>query len=217
MHGKIYSLKIGKLMKVSKVKIRLKTVVVLILIFVGVVKSQQIDIPRIELIQPNLPSPYIMRDWKTVAEEYDAFVFDQTKEGEYLPLVSLYNNTVNYPHGSFKLHTVVGTPHPGAGEGINCLPAVIGASLVGIDKSDQDGNNWVLWCEEWFNKRPAQNVYKNHPVADDYNDWWYTTMPNVFFYQLYDLYPNTGDFAYQFTTVADQWLRAVEALGGNDA
>jgi hypothetical protein len=40
-------------------------------------------------------------------------------------------------------------------------------------------------------------------------------MPNVFFYQLYDLYPNTGDFAHQFTTVADQWLRAAKAMGGS--
>ncbi|MEZ4763346.1 MAG: hypothetical protein R3C26_09165 [Calditrichia bacterium] len=36
------------------------------------------------------------------------------------------------------------------------------------------------------------------------------------FLPAYDLYPGTGDFANQFaTTVADQWLRATEAMGGN--
>ena len=25
----------------------------------------------------------------------------------------------------------------------------------------------------------------------------------------------SGDFAYQFTNVADQWLKAVESMGGN--
>ena len=202
-------------MKANNIKMCLRAIVVLSFVFVSIIQAQQIDIPRIEQM-PNLPSPYLMRDWKTVAQEYDAYVFDQTKTGQYLPLISLYNNTVNYPaHGSFRLHTVVGTPYPTMGEAVNCLPAVIGASLVGIDKSDQDGNNYVLMCEEWFNNRPEQNVYMNNPVENTSNDWWYETMPNVFFYQLYDLYPGTGSFNYQLTTVASQWNRAVKALGGS--
>jgi hypothetical protein len=39
-------------------------------------------------------------------------------------------------------------------------------------------------------------------------------MPNVYFYQMNSLYPHTGDFDYQFTTVADRWLQAVQAMGG---
>ena len=69
--------------------------------------------------------------------------------------------------------------------------------------------------EEFFNRRPEENVYLNTPVTSSGNDWWYDTMPNVFFYQLYDMYRNTGDFDYQFTTVADRWLEAVEAMGGS--
>jgi len=34
---------------------------------------------------------------------------------------------------------------------------------------------------------------------------------------LYSLYPNTGDFKYQFTTVADRWLTAVKKMGGRTA
>lgn len=185
------------------------------IIFAELNFSQQVDINRIEQM-PNFPQPYIMRDWKNVAIGYDSLVFNFDLTGNYLPLGSIKTITVNYPeHNSFVLHTVVGTPYPNSGEAINCLPAVIGASLVGIDKSNSFGQNWVLMSEEWFNNRPEQNIYKNHPVDDTYNDWWYITMPNVFFYQLYDLYPNTGDFDYQFISVADQWLKAVEVLGGN--
>ncbi len=188
--------------------------VLLILFAVNDITSQQLNINRIEQM-PNIPSPYIMRDWKNVAVGYDSFVFDFNLAGDYLPLGQIVTNTTNYPaHNSFTLHTVVGTPYPNSGEAINCLPAVIGATLVGIDKSSQNGNNWVLMCEEWFNNRPEQNVYKNHPADDNYDDWWYSTMPNVFFYQLYDLYPNTGDFSYQFTSVADQWLKSVVVMGG---
>ncbi len=179
------------------------------------VDAQQISIPRVEQM-PNQPTPYLMRDWKQVTIDYDKFVFDFNKTGQYLPLIERDSNGINYPgRDRFWLHSYVGTKSPESGEAINALPAVISASLVGIDKSDQDGNNWVLMCEEWFNRRPTENVYLNGFSASSGSDWWYETMPNVFFYQLYDLYPGTGDFEYQFTTVADRWLQAAEHMGGS--
>ncbi|MGB5896519.1 MAG: hypothetical protein WBG58_20270, partial [Ignavibacteriaceae bacterium] len=164
---------------------------------------------------PNLPSPYDMRNWKEVVEGYDSLVFDFNRTGQYLPLIWWRTNTVNYTHISFGLHTVVGTTSPFSAEAINVLPAVISASLVGIDKSNQNGNNWVLMCEEYFNKQNGADVYLNHPTGSSWEDWWYDTMPNIFFYQLYDMYPNTGDFEYQFTKVADRWLEAIEVMGGS--
>ncbi|MFA4839575.1 MAG: laminin G, partial [Candidatus Neomarinimicrobiota bacterium] len=187
------------------------------LLIVTGVQAQQIAINRVEQMH-NLPSPYLMRDWKQVALGYDSLVFDLTRTGQYLPLIWINTNTINYPnHSSFGLHTVVGTPYPSNAEAINTLPAVVGASLVGINKSNQNGHNWVLGCEEWFNKRPEENVYLNGPTAQSGDDWWYALMPNVFFYQLYDLYPGTGDFGYQLTSIADQWLKAVIAMGGSAA
>jgi hypothetical protein len=176
--------------------------------------SQQIEIPRIN-IMPDFPQPYLMRDWKGVTLGYDSLVFNSSATGQFLPLIFFRNNTVNYPDISFGLHTVVGTSSPSSGEAINVLPAVIGASLVGIDKTNQNGYDWVKMCREYFNNRPEQNVYKNHPVDDTYDDWWYETMPNVFFYQLFDLYPNTIDFKDQLITVADQFLESVKLMGGS--
>ena len=178
--------------------------------------GQQITIDRIESM-PNKPVPYLMRDWKKVAQGYDSLVFNLNATGQYLPFLSLYSNTVNYPgQGSFRLPSYVGSPGAG-GEGVNCLPAVVGASLIGIDKSSQNGMNWASMCKEWFNNLPAEKVYLNQPRASSGNDWWYETMPNVFFYQLNALYPTTSDFAHQFTTVADRWLAAVRAMGGSAA
>lgn len=176
--------------------------------------AQQITVPRVEAM-PNMPSPYQMRNWEQVALGYDSLVFNFSLTGTYLPLAWLNTNTVNYPsHNSFGLHTVVGTTFPTSAEAINCLPAVVGATLVGIDKSNQNGYNFVLMSEEWFNRRLSQNVYKNHPVDDSGDDFWYITMPNVFFYQLASLYPSTGDYNAQFTTVANRWLQALAAMGG---
>jgi hypothetical protein len=195
-----------------------KTVLIfLCLIFVTLIKAQQINIPLIEQM-PNQPIPFEMRDWKEAAIGYDQFVFDFNKTGQYLPLVWLNNNTINYPgQPTFGLHTVVGTPHPQSAEAINCIPAVIGAALAGIDKSNQNGYDWVTMCQEWFNKRPEMNVYKNHWHSDMYDDWWYITMPNVFFYQLNYLYPGKGDFNNQFRIVADQFLQSVKVMGGSAA
>lgn len=196
-------------------KHRIQVIGLFLIVLIKSVYSEQINIYRVEQM-PNLPQPYLMRDWKQVTIDYDNLVFDLNQTGQYLPLVWINTNTINYPnHSSFGLHTVVGTPYPGNAEAINVLPAVVGATLVGIDKSNQNGHNWVLGCEEWFNRRPEENVYLNGPTAQSGDDWWYAMMPNVFFYQLYDLYPGTGDFDYQFTSVADQWLKAVEVMGGS--
>jgi len=179
------------------------------------VNAQQININRIEQM-PNFPSPYEMRDWEKVTAGYDSLVFDLNRTGQYLPLIWINSNTINYPgHNSFGLHTVVGTTSPFSAEAINLIPATIGASLIGIDKSNQIGYNWVLMSEEYFNKANTANVYLNHPTGSNWDDWWYDLMPNIFFYQLYNHYSNTGDFSNQFSTVANRWLSSVIEMGGS--
>ena len=179
------------------------------------VVAQQVNINRIELM-PKFPQPYEMRDWKQVARGYDSLVFDMGATGEYLPLVWQYTNTVNYPENDgFGLHTVVGTPYVNNAEAINCIPALVGASLVGIDKSNQNGFDYVLASQEWFNNRSSENVYLNGFVTSSGNDWWYDTMPNVFFFQLRDLYGSYGVADQQFNQVAQRWLKAETAIGSN--
>ena len=176
----------------------------------------QINISRIEMM-PNEPAPYNVRDWKDVAIGYDAFVYDLQASGLYLPLVFIYNSTINYPQQeSFGLDSYVGTNNSFAGEAINVLPSLVGASLLGIDKSNQNGRNWLLMSQDYFNKANNEMIYLNNRSSGSGSDWWYETMPNVFFYQLYDLYPPIGDADFQFTSIANQFLAAVRAMGGSD-
>ncbi len=177
--------------------------------------SQQISIPRIDQM-PDLPTPYMMRDWKKVAAGYDSLVFNPNLTGTYLPLIWINNNSINYPGSTqFGLHTVVGTTVPNSAEAINCLPAVIGASLSGIDKSNQNGYDWAAMCKEWFNKADGLDVYENGPSSNVIDDFWYETMPNVFFYELNYLYPDNTIFKSQFGTVADKWFEVVNKMGGS--
>ncbi|HEX9951331.1 MAG TPA: LamG-like jellyroll fold domain-containing protein [Rubricoccaceae bacterium] len=177
-------------------------------------RAQQVSIPRIEAM-PALPADYRLRDWDRVAAGYDSLVFDVTRTGTYFPLARTYSGTVNYPgQGGFGIESYVGSGNEIPGESINGLPALVGATWAGANKRTQFGTDWVLRAEEWFNRRPEENVYLNGPQARSGGDWWYDTMPNVFFYQLRAQYPGTGHFNEQFPLVANQWLRAVNALGG---
>ncbi|MEK6552158.1 MAG: LamG-like jellyroll fold domain-containing protein [Bacteroidota bacterium] len=179
------------------------------------VHAQQISIPRIELM-PNLPSPYFMRDWKKVGHDYDYLVYNYNAQGDYLPLIFFNNSAINYPgQQSFGLHSFVGTNSPNNSEAINVLPSIVSATLVGIDKRNQNGYDWVKMSREYFNKRPEMNIYKNSPHDDSFDDWWYESMPNVFFYQLYSLYPNVEDYKFQFRSVADRFLEVARLSSGS--
>lgn len=125
--------------------------------FYGNAQVTQINIPRIDQM-PNEPSPYSMRDWRTVAMQYDSFVYDVSKTGQYLPIISIKNNGYNYPENKFfNMQTYVGGSTSG-NEGINSLPSLVGASLVGIDKSNQYGQNWILMSQD-FSIRKMEKTY----------------------------------------------------------
>jgi hypothetical protein len=195
----------------------MKYLSVLFLFFVfysSFAQTGQINISRVEQM-PNHPAPYLMLDWKEVATQYDAFIFNQDMTGTYLPVLTLKATGRNYPElKPIQLDTYVGTTSSTQAEAINIIPSIVSASLMGIDKSNQNGVNWVEKIKDFYNSANGQNVYLNGSNSSSGNDWWYDLMPNVFFYQVYDLYPATPGFENQFQTVADQWLKAVYAMGG---
>lgn len=180
------------------------------------VNAQQIDVPRINLM-PDKPSPYLMRNWKQVAVDYDNFVFNTTKTGTNLPLTNINPASgINYSDVQhIRMDTYVGQNNHGqVAEAINIIPAVVGASLVGIDKTNHLQTNWVRKIKDFFNLKNGQNVYLNGYSSNTGHDWWYELMPNVFFYQLYALYPDVDpDFAGQFVTIADRQLEVLFKLG----
>ncbi|MFA5816589.1 MAG: hypothetical protein WC865_13320, partial [Bacteroidales bacterium] len=198
---------------------RLKLVLLLCLFTMQSFPQQgQLSISRIDQM-PDSPLPFQIRDWNRVARDYDSFVFNLNKTGQYLPLSRLgiqgqFNYADNTP---LFLDSYVGADdHLNQAEAINIMPAIVGASLAGIDKSNQDGMNWVAMTKDFFNLKNGQNVYLNNYSATSGSDWWYDLMPNVYFYQLRSLYPDAApEFNTQFTTVADRWLYCVNQLGGS--
>jgi hypothetical protein len=189
-----------------------------LLAFPGFSQTGQLNISRITQM-PDLPSPLLIRDWNEVTINYDNFVFDMQKTGQYLPLSRLgTQGQFNYPDNiPVFLDSYVGANgHLNQAEAINIMPAIVGASLAGVDKSNQNGINWVAKTKDFFNSKNGQNVYLNNYSTTSGGDWWYDMMPNVYFYQLKSLYPDAApEYGSQFTTVADRWLWAVQQLGGS--
>lgn len=178
--------------------------------------SQQINIPQVQLM-PTMPSPLLMRNWSAAAGKYDSLVYNLNATGINWPIVRLGSSGVNYPdiRPIFMDSYVGSASHGNQAEAINILPSIVGATLVGIDKSKEFGVNWVQSSEDFFNSRNGQNVYLNGTSATSGSDWWYDIMPNVFFYQLYSLYPSIPNFSSQFTSVANVWQNAVYKMGGS--
>ena len=173
-------------------------------------EAQQI-IGRVEKM-PNLPRPLLIKDWKQVALQYDRLAFDMTARGPYLPLLWLDDSRTNFPWTSFGLPSYVGQrPRPGGGEGINGLAAVLGATLVGVDKSRGE-RNWVLMAEQFFNRANGQDVVLNGFSSGTGGSFWYELWPNILFDGLADYYPRVPHTGEIMKAAADRWCAAAEAV-----
>ncbi|MGO9114871.1 MAG: hypothetical protein ACLP9L_37130 [Thermoguttaceae bacterium] len=185
----------------------------------------QLAIARIEQM-PNLPQPFRMRDWRQGARDYDAFVFDLKTQGSRAPLIWIDKARRNFDEDAFGLYTSAwegrGGPNSHNGEfheAINTVAAVLGASLVGIDKSHQHGRDWVSMCRNYFNRANGWNICTNsttpQPGASGGEaacEFWYHLYPNILFFQLASLYPEEHGFDELVRVASDQMYRATKVL-----
>jgi hypothetical protein len=168
---------------------------------------------------PNIPSPFSMKDWKKIARGYDALVFDFNQAGDYLPLIWWDRTHINLDRDTFGLYSYVGDNRQGTGgqhEAINCIAAVLGASLVGIDKSSQNGQDWVAMLESYFNSANKLNLVLNNTSGKTGQTFWYEIYPGVLFFELAYRYPQYTRMAEIIKITADRWYDACVAMGGSD-
>ena len=180
---------------------------------------KQTAISRIEMM-PDMPSPYKMLDWEQKAKDFDAYVFNEDSGPFGKALIWYDNSRRNIDQETFGLYTALNDSRQGPGvnvefhEAVTSMPALIGASLVGIDKSNQNGRNYVKMVQNYFNSDNGWNIMMNNTSASG-GDWWYIVFPNVLYYALCDLYPDVEGAENIQRTIAEQFCRADEVLDGN--
>ena len=180
---------------------------------------KQVQIDRIAAM-PDMPAPYKMLDWRQKALDFDDYVFNETGQPFGKPLIWYYDCTHNFQQETFGIYTALNDSRQGPGvgldghEAVTTLPALIGASLLGVDKTTQNGHNYVKMVQNYFNKDNGWNIMMNNVSAGG-GDWWYIVFPNVLYYALCDLYPDVDGAEDIQRSIAEQFAKADEVLNGN--
>ncbi|MET7133190.1 discoidin domain-containing protein [Cellulosimicrobium sp. MI9406] len=176
---------------------------------------------------PGAPSPWGDLDWRQRALDYDAYVYDWTDRGVYTTIRE-DSHALNMPEGSTTYsmpayygdtRTVSGVGHQ---EAVTLIASVVGATLVGVDKSDQDGRDYVDMLRTFFH--PDLGVARNTPASDAADpaapggkSMWYATTANVLYSMLAAQYPEATDMTTIQRSIADHHYEMLVALGGPQA
>lgn len=210
----------------------IRTIQLLIFLFIVACNSapkpiEQVVISRIATM-PEQPEPYKMLDWYEKARNFDQYVFNPSLSGEYTPFVWLDSSQRNLPQTTFGMFTVVGDVRQGKNgykefhEAVNSMGAILGAGLVNIDKTDQNGFNYVKMIQNYFNSDNGWNIMMNNTTPEvallggGYGrDWWYDVYPNVLFYGICDLFPGVQQADSLQRIIAEQFYQADSILNGN--
>ncbi len=187
----------------------------------------QVVIDRIAKM-PDHPEPYKMSDWYEKAHNFDQYVFNIDLKGEYLPFLWKDDSKRNFPQNAFGIYTAIGDVRQGPKgskefhEALCEMGALLGAGLVGIDKTNQSGNNYVKMVQNYFNAANGWNIMMDNTSKDvaklggGYGrDWWYDVFPNVLFYGLCELFPNVPRADSLQHVIAEQFFKADSVLKGN--
>jgi len=159
-----------------------------------------------------------MRDWRQTATDFDTLAFNTAATGQFLPLVRI-DNTPESPQltTSFGLAAYVGetrtfgeTGEP-VHEAIASLAAVLGGTLVGVDKT-AGPHNWVSMTREYYVNRNSQFVVLNTPFSVSGQSAWYEVYPNILFYSIADRYPSQASLQTVLNTVDTRFYGAVNVL-----
>lgn len=191
-------------------------------------QSSQINVKRVDAMA-DLPQPLKIIDWKAMAHNFDKTIYDFNAKGEYWPMVWMDSTGKNFDEPVMGIYTAVGDVRQGKQnnkgmfhEALANMGSVLGATLVGIDKSDQNGMNYVRMLRNYFNKDTGWDIMMNNTAPEvallggGYGrDWWYDVYPNLLFYAIFEKYPEEEGFEMMARSIAEKFYKADSILNGN--
>jgi hypothetical protein len=197
-------------------------VLIILLLAISLISSQnEIKQLPIAVVQnmPNMPFPYKMMDWKGIAKKQDCFLYNFDLRGRFLPLIWWDDSKINFPIRSFGLPSYIGSDQclfkSNDYEALPIMGSLIGASLVGIDKSTQDGTDFVTMVRQFFNKSNGENLILDGINSKVGSSFWYDIWPSMAYAMIVDLYPNKQEMKEPLKISANVWLKAITTLSEN--
>ena len=193
----------------------------------GIPVKQQ-NLQRVDQM-PDLPQPLQIIDYQKLALNFDSTVYDFNATGKFWPMVWKDSSNKNFPQMVVGLYTAVGDVRQGPAnnkgmfhEALATMGAVLSASLVGIDKSNQQNLDYVGMLKNYFNKETGWDIMMNNTCPEvallggGYGrDWWYDVYPNVLFYAICDQYPDHPGFNEIARSIAEKFFKADSILKGD--
>lgn len=189
--------------------------------------TEQVSIERIANM-PDHPQPYKMIDWYEKAHNFDQYIFNAGQKGKFLPFIWSDSSKRNFDQNTFGLYTAVGDVRQGPQgnvefhEAICTMGSLLGAGLVGIDKTNQNNKNYIKMIQNYFNSENGWNIMMDNTnpkvasLGGGYGrDWWYDIFPNVLFYGICDLFPNVSRADSLQHLIAERFYKADSVLKGN--
>lgn len=188
---------------------------------------KQRKLPRVEQMA-HVPQPLQIINYRALARQFDAIVYDFNATGKFWPLIWMDSSRKNFNQPVAGIYTAIGDVRQGPQhnngifhEALATMGAVLGASLVDIDKSKQ-AHNYVSMLKNYFNSGTGWNIMMNNTCPEvallggGYGrDWWYDVYPNVLFYAIYELYPGEPGFDGIARSIAEKFYKADSVLNGN--
>lgn len=189
---------------------------------------QQKAIPRVDKM-PDMPSHFEIVDYHKLARDFNTTVFDFNAKGKFWPLVWIDKSHKNFPQDVVGMYTAIGDVRQGPDnnkgmfhEALANMGATLGATLVGVDKTNDRGINYVAMLKNYYNSETGWNIMMNNTCPEvallggGYGrDWWYDVYPNLLFYAIYDKYPKQPGLEKMARSIADKFYGADAILKGN--
>jgi len=141
------------------------TAVVLVISTLAAASTQTINVPVRGTVQktiacvermPRVPEPLAVRDWRGISKAYYERILNPKTVGNGFPVVEIKEDEVGFRMKSYVSAKI-------SGEGVACLPAVVGARLAGLDPRDFCGIDYVSRSKAWYD--PKHGFYR-HTVGE---------------------------------------------------
>lgn len=169
----------------------------------------QKEVSRIARYADGVPDNYGWFDYEDAALAYDKLLFEEQAEGAYFPLMWR-----DMTHDTFGFAAYVGderTGRDGGQEAVATVAAVLSATVLGVDKSNQNGDNYVAQLHAYFS--PEEGVVLNNPGGSSQGaSMWYMLYPAILFTQVSVYYPREAQIREDALATVESWYQAYKVM-----